>query len=107
MGLAGWYQLAWTESALRLRVLRDVGPGPASRYIRTDGTDQGGSMPKRKSPLAHGFHSRQQWKFFFSSKNPKLRKLARKEAHKTQRSGGGKVVAYRKLPRRKGARRRG
>lgn len=61
---------------------------------------------KRKGGLPHGFVSKAQWRFFFGSKNPKLRALARKEAHKAQAFGGGPKVAYRKLPKRKGVRKR-
>ena len=47
------------------------------------------------------FVSRAQWRYFFS--NPRLRKYARAKAHATK---GGKVVRYRRLPARKGVRRR-
>lgn len=61
-------------------------------------------MPKRRSSVAKGFHSKKQWALFFS--RPDLKRHARKIAHRTQRNGGGKIVAYRRLPRRKGARKR-
>lgn len=52
---------------------------------------------KRPTP----FRSRAQWRYFWA--NPKLRKYARAKAHATP---GGKVVRYRRLPARKGIRRR-
>lgn len=56
-------------------------------------------MGKRKGGgLPRGFVSKAQWRFFFGSKNPKLRALARKEAHKAQAAGGGPKIAYHKLP---------
>jgi hypothetical protein len=45
-----------------------------------------------------GFKSQAQWRYFFA--NPRLRRYARKKAHET---AGGKVVRYRRLPRRKHA----
>lgn len=48
-----------------------------------------------------GFKSRAQWRYFFA--NPRLRRYARRKAHQT---AGGKVVRYRRLPARKGARKR-
>lgn len=48
-----------------------------------------------------GYRSRTQWKMFFA--NPRLRKYARAKAHATK---GGPVARYRRLPARKGARRR-
>ena len=55
-------------------------------------------MPgRRHKPFA----SRAQWRFFFS--NPRLRKYARAKAHATK---GGPVTRYRRLPMRKGVRRR-
>jgi len=59
----------------------------------------------RKSKMPKGFVSKAQWRFFFfkGKRNPKFRALAHKEAHKTP---GGKKVRYRRLPARKGARRR-
>jgi hypothetical protein len=59
---------------------------------------------KRRGGLPHGFVSKAQWRFFFANK--RLRKYAHKEAHKAQAYGGGPKVAYRKLPRRKGVRKR-
>lgn len=50
-------------------------------------------MAKRGGGMPHGFVSKAQWRYFFA--NPKLRKYARKEAHKTP---GGKVVRFRRLP---------
>jgi hypothetical protein len=47
--------------------------------------------------MPRGFKSKAQWRYFFV--NPKLRRYARKEAHKTP---GGPVVRYRRLPARKG-----
>lgn len=55
-------------------------------------------MPGRSG---RGFQSRAQWRFFFAS--PKLRRYARKDAHET---AGGPVVRYRRLPARKGVRKR-
>lgn len=52
---------------------------------------------KRKSSMSHGFRSKAQWRYFFA--NPKLRRYAKKEAHKTP---GGPVVRYKRLPERKG-----
>jgi hypothetical protein len=48
-----------------------------------------------------GFRSRAQWRLFFAS--PKLRRYARRKAHATP---GGPIVRYRRLPARKGVRRR-
>lgn len=48
-----------------------------------------------------GYKSKAQWRYFFA--NPRLRRYARKKAHQTK---GGKVVRYRRLPARKGVRRR-
>lgn len=61
-------------------------------------------MPrKRKGKRKHhgmpkGFVSKKQWRYFFV--NPRLRRYARKEAHKTP---GGPVIRYRRLPLRKTA----
>jgi hypothetical protein len=53
---------------------------------------------RRRSRMPKGFVSKAQWRYFFA--NPGLRaRWAHKEAHKAQRRGGGKKVAYRKLPR--------
>jgi hypothetical protein len=46
-----------------------------------------------------------QWRYFYASKNPKLRALATKESHKVI-ARRGKVTGYRSLPARKGIRRR-
>lgn len=54
-------------------------------------------MPGRQHGLPKGFVSKAQWRLFWA--NPRLRRYARKEAHKTP---GGKIVRYRRLPRRKG-----
>lgn len=54
-------------------------------------------MAKRHTP----FRSRAQWRFFFA--NPRLRRYAHQKAHATP---GGPVVRYRRLPARKGARKR-
>lgn len=48
-----------------------------------------------------GFKSKAQWRLFFA--NPKLRRYAHQKAHAT---AGGPVVRYRRLPARKGIRRR-
>lgn len=57
---------------------------------------------KRKGGMPKGFVSKAQWRYFFSK--PELRnKYAHKEAHKAEAAGGGPKVAFRKLPRRKGA----
>jgi hypothetical protein len=61
-------------------------------------------MARRKGRgMPKGFVSRAQWRYFFAKgrKDPKFRALAHKEAHKTP---GGPKVRYRRLPRRKGAR---
>lgn len=68
-------------------------------------------MPKKRKgghKMPKGFVSKAQWRLFFAKgkTNPKMRKLAHKEAHKAQAAGGGKKVAYRALPRRKGVKRR-
>lgn len=55
----------------------------------------------RKKRTSRGFASKAQWRYFFA--NPKLRRYARKKAHAT---AGGPVTRYRRLPRRKGARKR-
>jgi len=61
-------------------------------------------MPGRqKHGLPNGFVSKAQWRYFFA--NPRLRKYAKKEAHKVI-ARWGKVSGYRALPRRKGVRRR-
>lgn len=51
-------------------------------------------MAKRKGSH-RGFRSKAQWRLFFA--NPRLRRYARKWAHKTP---GGPVVRYRRLPER-------
>jgi hypothetical protein len=56
-------------------------------------------MPSRKRPS--GFKSKAQWRFFFA--NPKLRRFARKKARATP---GEPKVRFRRLPGRKGARKR-
>lgn len=43
--------------------------------------------------MPRGFKSKAQWKYFFA--NPKLRRYARKEAHKTP---GPPHIRYRRLP---------
>lgn len=48
-----------------------------------------------------GFKSKAQWRFFFANK--RLVKYARQKAHATP---GGPIVRYRRLPTRKGARKR-
>lgn len=55
-------------------------------------------MPGRRHT---GFKSKAQWRFFFA--NPKLRRYARQKAHATK---GGPIARYRRLPMRKGVRRR-
>ncbi|MGC4925553.1 hypothetical protein [Streptomyces sp. DT117] len=55
-------------------------------------------MPGRRHT---GFKSKAQWKLFWA--NPRLRRYARGKAHATK---GGKVTRYRRLPARKGIRRR-
>jgi hypothetical protein len=47
------------------------------------------------------FRSRAQWRYFWA--NPKLRRFARAKAHATP---GGPIVRYRRLPARKGVRKR-
>lgn len=54
-------------------------------------------------PLPHGFTSRSQWRYFFAS--PRLRGLAKKEAHKVI-AERGKKTGYRSLPTRRGIRKR-
>jgi fructosamine-3-kinase len=61
-------------------------------------------MAKRGGGMPKGFVSKAQWRYFFANK--RLRKYAKKEAHKAQARGGGIKVAYRGLPTRKGARKR-
>jgi len=56
---------------------------------------------KRSSGRSKGFKSKAQWRYFFA--NPRLRRYARKKAHAT---AGGPVTRYRRLPKRKGPRRR-
>lgn len=58
-------------------------------------------MPGRRGGLPHGFVSKAQWRYFWA--NPRLRRFARKEAHKTP---GGPVVRFHRLPLRKGVRKR-
>lgn len=48
-----------------------------------------------------GFKSRAQWQLFWA--NPRLRRYAHAKTHATK---GGPVARYRRLPRRKGTRRR-
>jgi hypothetical protein len=48
-----------------------------------------------------GFKSRAQWRYFFA--HPRLRRYARDKAHATK---GDKIARYRRLPARKGMRRR-
>jgi hypothetical protein len=59
-------------------------------------------VPRGRRGRHKGFASKQQWKFFFA--NPKLRRYAKDKAHATK---GGKGTRYRRLPRRKGGRKRG
>lgn len=67
-------------------------------------------MPgRRKHGMPKGFVSRAQARYFFA--NPRLRKYARKEAHKAGMHSSitkrlGYSPAYRRLPARKGVRRR-
>lgn len=59
-------------------------------------------MARRARKKKHtGFRSKAQWRYFFA--NPRLRKYARDKAHATK---GGRGVRYRRLPARKGARKR-
>lgn len=55
----------------------------------------------RKRHGHRGFASKAQWRYFFA--NPKLRRYARKKAHAT---AGPPKIRYRRLPPRKGVRRR-
>lgn len=57
-------------------------------------------MPGRRGSHG-GFKSKAQWRFFFA--NARLRRYAREKAHKT---AGGPVVRFRRLPLRKGVRKR-
>lgn len=56
------------------------------------------SVPGRRHT---GFKSKAQWRMFFAS--PRLRRFAHQKAHATK---GGPVTRYRRLPMRKGVRRR-
>ena len=60
-------------------------------------------MAKHKGGMPQGFKSKAQWRYFFAS--PKLRRYAKKEAHKVI-ARKGKVTGFRSLPTRKGVRRR-
>lgn len=51
--------------------------------------------------MTRGFKSKAQWRLFFA--NPRLRRWARKKAHATP---GPPKVRYRRLPPRKGIKRR-
>lgn len=51
---------------------------------------------KGSDPLPRGFNSKAQWRYFFV--NPKLKRWAHREAHKTQANRGGPKVAFRTLP---------
>jgi hypothetical protein len=55
---------------------------------------------RRRGGLPKGFTSKAQWRLFFV--NPRLRKYAKRNAHQTMSLRGGKKVAYRSLPYRKG-----
>lgn len=55
-------------------------------------------MARRKRT---GFKSKAQWRYFFA--NPKLRRYAKGKAHRTK---GPRKIRYRRLPRRKGVRKR-
>jgi hypothetical protein len=62
------------------------------------------SVPgKKRGGMPHGFKSKSQWRLFFA--NPRLRKYAKKEAHKVIRERG-KVTGYRSLPKHTGTRTR-
>jgi hypothetical protein len=52
---------------------------------------------RSRHPGRLGFRSKAQWRLFFA--NPRLRKYARKWAHKTP---GGPKIRYRRLPERVG-----
>ena len=56
-----------------------------------------------KGGMPHGFRSRAQWRMFFA--NPRLRRYAKKEAHKVI-AERGKITGFRSLPVRKGVRKR-
>lgn len=56
---------------------------------------------KKRGGMPKGFVSKAQWRFFFANK--RLRKYAKKEAHKAWARGGGPKVAFHKLPARKSA----
>lgn len=57
------------------------------------------SVKRPSAPgLHHPFVSKKQWRYFFASKNPKLRRLADAKAHATMARGG-----YHSLPLRKRA----
>jgi hypothetical protein len=53
--------------------------------------------------MPSGFVSKAQWRYFFA--NPRLRRYAKKEAHKVI-ARRGKITGYRSLPRRRGVRKR-
>lgn len=55
----------------------------------------------RKSRAKKGFASKKQWRYFFV--NPKLRRYAKKKARET---AGPPKIRYRRLPLRKGVRKR-
>jgi hypothetical protein len=55
-------------------------------------------MPGRRHAA---FRSKAQWRYFFT--NPRLRRFAHQKAHATK---GGPIVRYRRLPARRGVRRR-
>lgn len=59
-------------------------------------------MARRRGGLPHGFVSKAQWRYFFANKRLRVQ-YAHKEAHKTP---GGPVVRFRRLPLRKGVRKR-
>ena len=59
-------------------------------------------MPRGKKGKRHtGFKSKAQWRYFFA--NPRLRKYAHDKAHATK---GGPKVRYKRLPARKGVKKR-
>lgn len=58
-------------------------------------------MPRGKKGKHTGFKSKAQWRYFFANK--KLRKYAHDKAHATK---CGSKVRYRRLPARKGVKKR-
>ena len=56
-------------------------------------------MGKRKGGTYHGYRSKAQWRWAFATKKP----WAREKAHRTK---GGPKIRFRRLPERKGVRKK-